>query len=396
MDTDIPLDLDGFSPVVVPVAVTEAEIDITAPPPSFLSSALARPARPPAISSSQLSSLLDQGFTKGLAQALHESANAFPLRIWVVDNSGSMRATDGNRFVHTSKRNDIKVVECTRWREIQDTVGYHASMAALLQAPTAFRMLNDPGMGEGSQKFGVACSGDGKVDDTRIAEELRRAKEIMQKSSPGGVTPLALHIREIRDEVAAHAARLRSQGQRVAIVLATDGLPTDNNGVCDDYYKRDFVDAIKSLEDLPVWVVVRLCTDDADIVEYYNEIDAQLEISIEVLDDFTKEAIEVQEFARWLNYGLPLHRCREMGFHDRVFDLLEERSLTKDELRDFCRLLFGIDKMDGVPEPSVDMRGFCKAVKSMQAEEAGQWNPVNKKVTPWIDLRKMKHDYGVW
>ena len=48
-------------------------------------------------------------------------------------------------------------------------------------------------------------------------------------------------------------------------------------------------------------------------------LDQLLELSMEVLDDFTAEAEEVHEFNPWLNYALPLHRMREMGYQDRIF-----------------------------------------------------------------------------
>jgi hypothetical protein len=69
---------------------------------------------------------------------------------------------------------------------------------------------------------------------------------------------------------------------------------------------------------------------------------------MDVLDDFCGEAAEIYEHNPWMNYGLPLHRLREMGFHDRVLDMIDERPLTRGEIRDFCLLLFGPDKCDGL------------------------------------------------
>lgn len=93
-------------------------------------------------------------------------------------------------------------------------------------------------------------------------------------------------------------------------------------------------------------------------------------------DDFCGEAEEVHEFNPWLNYALPLHRMREMGFHERIFDLLDERQLTKSELRDFCSILLGEAHVDGMPDPSLDWEGFLRRldVWLKQKDEAPeQW-----------------------
>jgi hypothetical protein len=92
------------------------------------------------LSSTTVRSLQDQGFTRGLAEALQTNKRAFPLSIWIVDNSGSMATRDGHRFVETTQSSSVKIVECTRWAEMQQTVNYHVQMAALLQSPTVFRM----------------------------------------------------------------------------------------------------------------------------------------------------------------------------------------------------------------------------------------------------------------
>ena len=140
---------------------------------------------------SDIRALQEQGFTRGLAQTLTRNNAAFPLRFWVVDNSGSMNIRDGHRIIETSQKNNVKLVDCTRWSEIQQTVEYHCQMASLLKAPTVFRLLNDPGKIAGPQQFSIAERGEDKID-----EDLAVAMQTMRNTSPGGVTPLADHVRE--------------------------------------------------------------------------------------------------------------------------------------------------------------------------------------------------------
>merc|ERR1712038_1817152 len=56
----------------------------------------------------QIQSLIEQGYSRGLAKMLGDSLDVFPLRIWIVDNSGSMSHNDGHRFVETSSSSDLK------------------------------------------------------------------------------------------------------------------------------------------------------------------------------------------------------------------------------------------------------------------------------------------------
>merc|ERR1719446_1246009 len=100
------------------------------------------------------------------------------------------------------------------------------------------------------------------------------------------------------------AAALRARGEQVCVIIATDGMP--NN-------RATFVAAMQHLQRLPVWVVVRLCTNDDDIVGYWNELDAQLEAPLEVLDDVKSEADEIGQLNSWLTYGPALHLARLFG-----------------------------------------------------------------------------------
>jgi len=348
----------------------------------------------PQPSSKQLSNdetltLKDQGYTSGLINSIARSNVTFPLRIWIVDNSGSMMNGDGHRLVETGYSNDVKFVSCTRWAEIQETVEYHIQIAALLGAPTVFRLMNDPGKMAGPQQFSI-----GERGPDSIPEDVNLALNTIRAASPIGVTPLSDHVREIRENVMAMRDALMQQGQRVVIVLATDGLPSNNYGVSNSGTLKEFKDCLRSLEGLPVWIVVRLCTDEDQVVDFYNDLDCELELSLEVIDDFVGEAEEIYEYNKWLNYALPLHRIREMGFSHKLFDLLDERALTKDELRQFFLLMFGEASLDGTPDPQIDWEGFLKCIDRIANREKKQWNPMKKRMTPWVDTKRLNSVYG--
>lgn len=137
------------------------------------------PPQPPAeLSATARKILQDQGYTEGLLEALETNKLAFLSSIWVVDNSGSMQTRDGQRIVE--KRGGFTFVQSSRWQEMQQTVDYHCQMASLLQTPTTFRMLNDPGRVAGPQVFSI-----GTVNPD---QDLAVAQTTMDNAQPAGVT----------------------------------------------------------------------------------------------------------------------------------------------------------------------------------------------------------------
>ena len=311
-----------------------------------------------------------------------ENRIAIPLAVWIIDNSGSMNCADGQRLVETSSPEDLQLISCTRWAELQQTSEYHIHMAGLLQSRSIFRLLNHPGAACGPQQFSVGENGPGVID-----AEVTSAIDVIKRSKPNGLTPLLGHIKEIIAQVEGMQAELRQNGQKVAVILATDGVPSDAS-------KDEFIRYLKDLGDLPVWLVFRLCTDEGRVVDYFGDLDKMLEKPIEVLDDFVAESREVYKVNRWINYALPLHRCRELGFYNRLFDFIDERPLTKDEVAEYCRFLFGVEVMTAAPEPAVDWNGFVAHVEGVNNGEMKQWNPATKRVMPWIDVNMLKQQYG--
>uniref|UniRef100_A0A7S4N3V9 VWFA domain-containing protein n=1 Tax=Odontella aurita TaxID=265563 RepID=A0A7S4N3V9_9STRA len=338
----------------------------------------------------QIKELNDRGFSNGLIKSLSSTKVEFPLRIWIVDNSGSMMKGDGSRLIEDPWNGNIKVERSTRWVEIQDCINYHTEFASLIQAPSTFCLLNTPGpeVGNENQRFGIAVSTNEKK---QLDDDVTNAQDIMENGRCWGKTPLTIRILGIQASISRFAPQLN--GRRVAIIIATDGLPTESGDYDQKVACNNFVRSLKLLEGYPVWVVIRLCTDNLDVVNFYQGLDDQLELPIDLLDDFISEGKEVYKKNNWLNYTLPLHRCRELGLRHRIFDLIDETPLTKDQLRELCAFLFGVSKRE-IPDPQVDWSVFTEELGRLLEKEKGHWNPVTKKVTPWIDMQKLEKTYG--
>lgn len=361
-----------------------------------------------------ITALQEMGYPVGLATALQkDNAAQFPLRIWIIDNSGSMKKDDGSRVVATKAvPTGYKVVTCTRWREMRETIFFHSEMAAKMHAPTLFRLLNKPFSHRLPREFSVALKDpndskeedDDKMDEsnkkedgtrrTTLEQEMYVAKNTVKKTEPKGCTPLSKRVWEIQQNIVALKPALIQRDQQIVVVLATDGLPTDRNGECTMATRDEFVQALMSLEGLPVWVVIRLCTQAEDVVAFYNSLDKKLELSLEVLDDYFQEAQELHKYNKWINYAHCLHRAREMGFHHRMFDLLDERKLTLDEVREYFVFLFGEAKTRYLPDPGEDFKGFLAAAKVIIDGEPKVFNPIHKKETRWVDIKKLAKAYN--
>jgi len=336
--------------------------------------------------------------TESLALLVQKTKMAFALRIWIVDHSPLMKLVRAERFVRIKTGSpSLQAEQCSNWDELRDCVEYHIQLASKLEAPTQFRFLNDPFSAqlgpEGICVGGIADCGAAKQSHCPQLEPFD-AVHLLRSVFPLGCMPLSHRIREIYQEILLMEPMLRSSGQRVLLVIATDTFPTDDLGMFSVEFQQEFISNLRLLEGLPVWLVVRLCTNDATVSEFYNSLDSKVELSIDVLKYFKDEAVEIQKSNPWINYGFPLHRMREMGYRDRLLDLMDERAFTPLEIHDFCSVLFGAGSLDGVPDPPTDWNGFCQHLNSLLKNEELQWNPVKMKALPWIDTRRLKKIHG--
>merc|ERR1712085_228054 len=118
-------------------------------------------------------------------------------------------------------------------------------------------------------------------------------------------------------------------GEKACVVIATDGEPNDKAA-----FKRE----VERLCQLPVWLVFRVCTNDDGVIDYYNELDGQIEANIEVIDDLQGEAQEIAQAGNtFVTYGPPMQLAREFGMMDQIFDVIDEAELLPSQIKTFCR-----------------------------------------------------------
>lgn len=174
---------------------------------------------------------------------------------------------------------------------------------------------------------------------------------------------------------------LRSNHQMASLTIATDGRASDG----------DLSNHLNKLKNLPLWTVIRLCTDEDSVVNYYNDIDQVVELEMDVLDDLGGECEEVMTNNAWLNYAEPMHRLREFGIHRKEIDLLDEAVLSGDQL---CGTLAIVLGPDNYPHPQVDLEALVNKVNEKLAREPQAFNPKYKKFKPWIDVKALIKSYG--
>ena len=326
-----------------------------------------------------LEELAAKGYPLGLARELTKACQVFPLRFWVVDNSGSMQTADGSRLVTDSAGNK-RMISCTRWQELVDTVALAAELAIVLGARTDFALLN-PAAGV-PQVLTAGADPHGLPVPPGKAVDLSELKTNLSLVSPAGTTPLTEAVIRVCTLIEPMAGQLRAQGQQCVLTLATDGQPND---------PVSFQAALQRLQSLPVWVVVRLCTDEEAIVDYWSELDAKLELPLEVLDDEKGEAKEVSGFNPWLTYGQPLHIARAFGLQNKLFDLLDERSILPTQLKSFCELLLGCPAL---PEPEIEREAFIAALQEALATAPSVYDPLTLREAPWVKVRHLQPLFG--
>lgn len=276
----------------------------------------------------------------------------------------------------------------------------------MMKAPTAIRLIHAPSVGQ-AQQVGIASS---EHVDSEL--EMARLKKVLEPKPCGSGGQLR-HLREIINSCLETPLGLLKE-KSMAIIYVTDRVPVDDNGQEGEVITNRFIEALGRLKGFPVWVVIRLSTDEQRVVDFYNDIDEKMNfvtvesgidapplgthINLDVMDDYISEAENVHEHNPWLNYAYPLHLCKESAVKFPVFDVLNDRPLQMQELADFCNLLFDRNQtawaLQPLPNPETHYSDFRSEVLELNRRNGTLYNPIKRRILPWIDMGQLDRIYG--
>lgn len=203
----------------------------------------------------------------------------------------------------------------SRWDEVAESVRVIAGLADAAKAPTEIRFLNN------AQPIVIGTAEDKGDELERVTTQLA--------VEPHGQTPICAQLLEVITQVKGMENELRSSQKVALLVIMTDGESSDGS----------IIETLKALEGLPVQVIVRISTEEKEVVDYWQNINSELDLDIYVLEGYEWEANLVQNKNSWLTYGEPLHQIRAFGIAVPGVNTLSYRQLNKENIKGICELL---------------------------------------------------------
>jgi len=219
--------------------------------------------------------------------------------------------------------------------------------------------------------------------------QVAQLEQMLYANGPRGPTPLGARLSQLRHRLMQEV----SDGRRIMLSIVTDGLPTieKNYQVFND--TQSFIQELRAFAgSLNCFVVIRLATDDDSTVDFYNKIDEELELPLDILDDLNGEAKEVSDSGNgWFAYTPMIHRIREGGSFEKLFDLLDERPFQAPEIATFLEYLLRGPKDDPFPRKPKEL---LARVEQLLPAAPWVYDGLSSKMVPPVNIKKLKKALG--
>ena len=316
---------------------------------------------------------------------------ACPSTIVIIDNNRGMLRQDRHQLVNCIGA--VEVSQCSRWDEMKSVILDMARVSMSASNSLEIRLVND------AQPIVVTHSS---------AEELARVSALFTIEPQGFYSPLCAQLLEVTGQL---LQEKKNKNTMTSLIIMSNGHATDG----------DVMALLQPLlETLSVRIMVRLCSDESDVIIYWHEIQTQLStinLSITLLSDHITTAAQVSQYNPWLTYGEPLHRLREFGMNVPPLEYLSTRALSEPEMRYVVNVLVkqSADSSEtGGLEDGLkgDLQSFISTIRSIivtletttntatttttttHAQATEVYCPIRRVYSKWVNLEMVWEIYG--
>lgn len=226
--------------------------------------------------------------------------------VMILDDSSSMRTP----IIDRNQNNITPFIQFPkRWDELKHVVSIAVDLASALDPDGVdIYFLNRPPLLH-------------VTNATQLNETFSRL--------PNGPTPITRVLNEVL-----HMKRSQIQERKLLILIATDGLPTNDNGQNDLIQLENVLRNERYPSIDRIYITFIACTDDLQSVGYLNEFDKKVPY-VDVVDDYRSERAEilaVQGKNFPFSYGDYVVKIL-MGSLDSWFDQLDEKKVKLNNLK---------------------------------------------------------------
>tara|TARA_B100000795_G_C22760572_1_gene423421 strand:+ start:210 stop:1379 length:1170 start_codon:yes stop_codon:yes gene_type:complete len=256
------------------------------------------------------------------------------IAIYILDNSCSMEEPDGKIFQLNTDGTVTKIPSVSRWSELASKIIKIANYNVTRGMSAAYYLLNPLK----TQKW-VENTDFVFIQDTDIPTKLDTLSGLLLPTNIRGNTPLDIitdfFVQSLQQYI--QMETVNDAEVTVCFNILTDGQP--NNKQLFEAKLRKLINKYN------LFITINMCTDNEDIVGYYNNLDRTLgnELSgFDVIDDLESEQIEVIGAGNtFFVYSHDIHVARMAGCYSKIADLLDEEPLSNHYLTRLCKELCG-------------------------------------------------------
>ena len=301
--------------------------------------------------------------------------------IYVIDNSISMTHSDGKIFMEEDSGKIFKQSGVWRWEEAVYKTTKIADYNIKRNMKSAYYLLNS------RNKIWVEDDDYVVIDpsESNYGSKMTILKTIiLDTKNIRGNTPLDEITDYFITSLKSFIDKEHYDQIPICYNILTDGIPN-----C----KLRFENRLKNLsKNYNIFLVINLCTDDEDIIDYYNDLDKTIgnELSgMDVIDDLETEQKEVMCAGNnFITYSNEIHICRMAGCYSIISDLLDEESLKLFYINKLCKELVGC------PKDLPHWENRVEYIQQLNSLNKNVYNLHLEKFTPLLYTSKI--DWMIW